>query len=351
MTDTLRERLRTLADEIPPQLTMPPRLHQRAGRRSAITIVGGVVILLVLIVVSIAAMQGFLRSGRRLPLDAPPRPPADLSGYLVLVDMFGGQEIDLDSGLVRSTHLAGDASPGAWSPDGSRLLVWKRHGVLAMIGPDGTTTDISSDSYVFPGSWSPDGTRIVVGVAKRDAARIVVIDVETGAVTRIASGLGEPASPSWSPDGSTIAFRRWNSETERGELWLMDPDGPDVRALVADPTIDVGWEQPSWSPDGSRLAFAAELDLAPGELASGDSDILVVSVDGSTLARLTMSERFAHAASWSPDGSRIAFISSARQEISLMDPNGTNVRRLGVVAVKDAALIWPPLSAHPWRLR
>jgi dipeptidyl aminopeptidase/acylaminoacyl peptidase len=50
-------------------------------------------------------------------------------------------------------------------------------------------------------------------------------------------------NPTWSPDGSQIAFDR------AGVIWVMNSDGSDETSL------GVGGENPAWSPDGTRIAF------------------------------------------------------------------------------------------------
>jgi dipeptidyl aminopeptidase/acylaminoacyl peptidase len=123
--------------------------------------------------------------------------------------------------------------------------------------------------------------------------------------------------PRWSPDGSRIAFIRFDSITRDASIWVADADGTDATELVPGPSAS----EPAWSGDGQRLAFVANRDL------------WVVNADGSNATRITTdpgSERFP---SWSPDGERIAFEGSggiwgAGENIWTIDPDGTDPVRV-----------------------
>ena len=66
-------------------------------------------------------------------------------------------------------------------------------------------------------TWSPDGTRIaffdVDGMWRR--APVSVVDVATGAVTRIHESLFAPGNPTWSPDGTRVAVAHGGVRTRR----------------------------------------------------------------------------------------------------------------------------------------
>jgi len=76
----------------------------------------------------------------------------------------------------------------------------------------------------------------------------------------------------------------------------MKPDGSDVRQLVASAWND---SAPAWSPDNSRIAFVSDRD--------GNSEMYVVNTDGTSVQRLTSSRATERMAAWSPDGKRLIF--------------------------------------------
>ena len=98
---------------------------------------------------------------------------------------------------------------------------------------------------------------------------------------------------------------------QNADTWVLD-----IEASAKDPTQPVtqavllrtGDERyPSYSPDGTQIAFRGDLDLAEP---SGDEEIYVMNADGTNVRQLTSNADFESAPSWSPDGRRI--LSSAR---------------------------------------
>ena len=99
-----------------------------------------------------------------------------------------------------------------------------------------------------------------------------------------------------SPDGQTVAYVRngMNVMTDRreGRIWTVRTDGTRHRKLTSE---DRSESSPRWSPDGTRLAFVS------------GGEIHLWWADAGTVARLTQLERSPGGITWSPDGNRIAF--------------------------------------------
>jgi TolB protein len=73
---------------------------------------------------------------------------------------------------------------------------------------------------------------------------------------RLPAGIGAPVTPSWSPDGSTIAFATSSfGDPESGEIYTVRPDGTGLRRLTRNGVWDTS---PDWSPDGKRIVFARD---------------------------------------------------------------------------------------------
>ena len=134
-----------------------------------------------------------------------------------------------------------------------------------------------------------------------------------------ACGGGTPVGEEDVVSAGKIVFVSSRDGTSSFEIYVMDVDGSNQRRLTDNSAWDLA---PTWSPDGSRIAFESNRD--------GNDEIYVMDADGSNQRRLTDNPAWDSFASWSPDGSRIAF-SSKRDgniEIYVMDADGSNQRRL-----------------------
>lgn len=187
-----------------------------------------------------------------------------------------------------------------------------RSRVLAAINPDGTEKIIlidSRDNLRAP-DISPDGQSVLF----RGASGIHKFSSSGEEV--LASGL----DPSWSPDGSQIAYLVGD------DVYTMNADGSNQQQITSsENTNEV--ESPAWSPDGERIIFRCDRGFG-----NGANQICVVNSDGTDLAVLTNNEYTYRAPSWSPDGTKIAFhgyfddnsgIKDSR--IFVMDADGSNV--------------------------
>ena len=185
----------------------------------------------------------------------------------------------------------------------------------------------------FDPSWSPDGTRVAFRSVRGGNEEVRVVDADG---TRERNLTGHPAmdyAPAWSPDGRRIAFA-----STRGSpypyIWIIDADGGRAHVL----TRKVSGEYPAWSPDGRRIAWASNVDLAK------NFEIFVADADGTHVHNLTRNPAYDMGPAWSPDGRWIAFYSSRGRsdlyhDLYLMRPDGSGVRRLARVAELPA---WSP---------
>ncbi len=117
-------------------------------------------------------------------------------------------------------------------------------------------------------SFSPDGKRIVFfnvdGMWR--VAEMSVLDLDTGAVTKIHDSLPQPGTPTWSPDGKRIALAGIAPMTVRfregtNQVQTISAAGGDVKWYAPIPLLSIdsrGGGGPVWSPDGTKMAAIYE---------------------------------------------------------------------------------------------
>jgi dipeptidyl aminopeptidase/acylaminoacyl peptidase len=150
-------------------------------------------------------------------------------------------------------------------------------------------------------SWSPGGERIAFIHAVEDTqdADIFSMAADGSDVRRLTDEPGVDAFPTYSPDGSKVAF-----QSDRGgpvDVYVMDPDGSDVVRLTDFDDDQRDDYVPTWSPDGERIAFVRG-EVPPG----GPGELWVIDADGSN-GHVLLDQPLVDFPAWSPDGTRIAF--------------------------------------------
>lgn len=125
----------------------------------------------------------------------------------------------------------------------------------------------------------------------------------------------------------TIAFAR-SSAARSADIYVVNADGTGLQQLTDGPGKE---DHPSWSPDGTRIAYDIGEDF-PDQRA--DSSVWVMNADGSGKVELAKGD-YPH---WSPDGEQIVFtrfLAAGRTEIRVMNADGSDAR----TAVRATRLI------------
>jgi Tol biopolymer transport system component len=191
--------------------------------------------------------------------------------------------------------------------------------VMNSDGSDRVRLAAGQSGFLSAPSWSPDGSKLAFASDAEGHSDIWVMDIDGSNAVNLTQDEAEDHSPAWSPDGHWIAFASLR-DSRYWELYVMRPDGADLQRLT-------WWEDasdlsPSWSPDGTKIAFASKRD--------GNWEIYTMDRDGGNLARLTDNPADDTNPAWAPDGSRIAFVSTrdGYAEIYVMSITGGQVTNI-----------------------
>jgi Tol biopolymer transport system component len=327
------------------------KVRRRFLRRAEIA--GLVIVVLAGTIGGTFALARVFRSG-----PAAPRPvaPSARNSKIAFVSNRDGHDalyvMNADgTGLVRLSEDSVNNSSPAWSLDGRRIAFvrWteEEHPPrvsfnLAVMNADGSgltnLTHNKSNESVEIGhpTWSPDGTMIAFDqqLMADQTTEIYVVNADGSNLIRLTNDAISVASPAWSPDGKHIAFF-----TDVG-LALITPDGTGRKILLRR-TLESSPIPESWSPDGRAIALV-RISYGPTE-ADVFTDISLLDLTGKE-RRLTR-DGHSDAPVWSPDGTKIAFVRTrnGNADIYLMNPDGTEISRLTEDPAQDVAPSWQPV--------
>jgi WD40-like Beta Propeller Repeat len=172
-------------------------------------------------------------------------------------------------------------------------------------------------------AWSADGTKVAFDRAVSGFFQVFVANADGTDERRLTvTPLTASIEPTWSPDGTRVAFRHLPNNLNFGDqnIFLMNADGTGNPTRL---TSTAGAFHPSWSPDGTRIAFA------------DNSNVFVASVGGGVTPLTTQGGLNP---SWSPDGSKIAFDKNGN--VFVMNADGTNQNALTTQGGSDPS--WSP---------
>ena len=202
-------------------------------------------------------------------------------------------------------------------------------------------------------AWSPDGRYIAVGtgpgtITSGSSEVIRIIDLTDGSVevVPLPDEVEAIDAIDWSPDGTRFVFEDWayrGTDTPINSLlWTMDVDGGNAQVIAGsrDPGETWSFDSPTWSPDGTQIAYAS-------------GAIRIIDADGSNLhTAIDLEGMNAYAPAWSPDGTRLAFSADpdddedAGWSVWHANDDGSDVQRVTTVpdGVNHSVQDWRVLS-------
>lgn len=256
------------------------------------------------------------------PTVPPPTSAVSIAFYAVRdgqVDIFtispgGGKLTNI------TDDLPADSDP-KWSPDGRRIVFDSRREDgqrnIWIYEFDGTYNRLTNDTgatNAFP-TWSPDGQHI----AYVHNGEIWVMNSIDGKDAHPLTTGADDSRPSWGASGQILYHR---TTPGNHEIWAVPADGS-AGAEVLIPIAAGGGRQPSWSPDGSKIAYV--------RLLQGVLRIVVANASGRSGRTITTGSPCpCQFPTWSPDGKRIAFSAgtSKKEQIYVVSASGGTPKRI-----------------------
>jgi len=301
------------------------------------------------------------------PLIAQPRPlrPADLYRFRDV----GAARISPDGAWVAYTITTVDSAKDQSDSD------------VYMVSWDGART-VRMTASPEPESnprWSPDNRYLafVSGRYESKGGQLWLLDRAGGEAVRLTSLKGGVADYDWSPDGSRIAIISKDPDPEEGKpdslkatspkpivvdrfgfkrdgagylddrhdhIWIVDVATKQAEQLTTGAFDD---RQVSWSPDGTRLVFVSEREGGDPDRVNNSDIYVVEATPGATPVRLTSWHGPDAGPVWSPDGRHIAYLQASEPQLSaytqntiaLVPSTGGTPRLLAPTLDRDVSLL------------
>jgi Tol biopolymer transport system component len=258
---------------------------------------------------------------------------ADSGSDVWTMDPLGGTQ-------ARLTSFTGVESEPRWSYDRKHVaFVRMRNGKtdIYLADADGThkhwASATQSTTSVSSPSWAPNGTHLLVKVDYQGYPCLAKLDLATGNVGLVApKGLFAQLgyTPVYNPAGTSIYFVDFSLMSIKRFI----PNGSLTTVITSTNYL----ADPAVSPDGTRLAYAKEA-------VPGNYEIFVFNLATKTAKRLTYSSAMDVTPTWSPDGTKLAFMStrSGKSQIYTMNSStGGGVTRITSKAYGAKAPAWTP---------
>ena len=279
----------------------------------------------------------------------------------------------------------GSSASPAWSPNGAKIAFESFRALngsnvaipaanIWVMNADGSnaiplTTLTAETVSSIHSAWSPDGTKIAYDSTRAlDGRNVAINNVNiwvmnadgTGVtpLTTLRATAASSVSPVWSPDGKKIlytssrALSGFDAAITARNIWVMNSDGSGSQPLTT--LTAASSSSPAWSPDGTKIAYVSARAL-DGSNAVGAANIWLMNADGSGSTPLTKITTIVNLTTagpvWSPDGRKIAYVSSRALDgsdnaysmlnIWVMNNDGSNARPLtNLIAASSYQPAW-----------
>jgi TolB protein len=226
-----------------------------------------------------------------------------------------------------------------WLPDGKAITFtgitekkFRIYRINAIPGSKPVLLFPDVDVNQLSPTWSPDGKSVAFHLSREGQTGVYIANADGTGIRKLAENA---ITPSWSPNGQWIAYgSKYNGKYQ---IYVMDPDGKSQRLITTDGAASFN---PSWSPDSRVIVFESDRD-------GDDKDELYrINADGSGEVLLKRDEANLVYPSFSADGRQIFYGAVANRNVDLfvMDADARGARLLrthagSAHASKEAGLL------------
>lgn len=155
---------------------------------------------------------------------------------------------------------------------------------------------LTSDQPIMSPSWSPDGSKVAYVSFESGQAEIFTHEIRTGVRKSRSRYPGLNGAPSWSPDGTRLAMTL--SKDGNPDIYVLELASGKLSRITNHWSIDT---EAVWMVDGNSLVYTSSRSGKP-QLYRQDAR------PGATPKRLTYEGNYNASASVSPDGSKLAYV-------------------------------------------
>lgn len=188
---------------------------------------------------------------------------------------------------------------------------------------------LSSFEPIMSPSWSHDGSRIAYVSFEGKRAQIMISDVATGTRRKVTEFAGINGAPAWSPDDTKLAIVL--SKNGSPKIYTIGINGSDLQQITQGSSIDT---EPSWDPTGHSIIFTSDR--------GGSPQLYQVSPNGGKVHRVTFEGRYNARGRFTPDGKRIVMIHGEHgYNIATQDLNRGNIQILTKSGRNDSPSVAP----------
>jgi Tol biopolymer transport system component len=255
------------------------------------------------------------------------------------MDPQGGSRVSLTPSAT-----AEDMNP-VWSWDNLRVAMARnrQYGTRMVYDIYVVNRDGSNGHWIrptaFPFSlydpaWSPDGSRLVLTVALSDGLYLATMNTSTGDVSLLA-GSRKGHHPVYDPTGQRVIYVSSDSKS----IQQINADGSGQKTLLSSTQL---FGSPAVSPDGKMIAYSRYAATTVNGHVTYSPDIFVSSLVGGTTKRIVAHMTYDIDPTWSPDGSRIAFVSkrTGKSQIYTVSASGGGLTQITQEAAGGTSPAW-----------